>query len=201
MINVDIEIISVSDLGNHPAGIFGVEVLSPAECDEIIRRFSQKDCWEDARVATSDYPVSGEIRDDYRKAMNAGIDCDSKLGRKINQRLRQTMFPVLSEAWHTPIEAVHEISVVYYNRGGHFECHTDNDDDFQYRRHTIVIYLNDVKQGGETAFPDLDLQVQPRKGWAVAFPSGYLHRALPVTRGEKYVLTCWSWGEPPIQWI
>ena len=34
---------------------------------------------------------------------------------------------------------------------------------------TVLVYLNDVQQGGATAFPALNLQVQPRRGMALVF--------------------------------
>ena len=34
---------------------------------------------------------------------------------------------------------------------------------------TLVMYLNDVEEGGETYFPKLNLSVHPRKGMAVYF--------------------------------
>jgi prolyl 4-hydroxylase len=64
---------------------------------------------------------------------------------------------------------------------------------------TVLLYLNDVVQGGETSFPNLNLQVQPRQGMAlVFFPAtidGFLdplalHAALPAV-DTKYVSQIW----------
>ena len=65
---------------------------------------------------------------------------------------------------------------------------------------TIVMYLNDVEAGGGTLFPELGLEVAPRKGGAVFFtnvtPEGSpcplsLHGGSPVIAGVKYVATKW----------
>lgn len=65
---------------------------------------------------------------------------------------------------------------------------------------TIVMYLNDVEAGGGTLFPELGLEVAPRKGGAVFFtnvtPEGSpcrlsLHGGSPVISGVKYVATKW----------
>lgn len=66
---------------------------------------------------------------------------------------------------------------------------------------TVLIYLNDVPQGGATAFPTLNLQVQPRKGMAlVFFPAtvdglldrNALHAAQPAMEPfTKYVSQVW----------
>mmetsp|Transcript_6760 Transcript_6760/g.15405 ORF Transcript_6760/g.15405 Transcript_6760/m.15405 type:complete len:636 (-) Transcript_6760:316-2223(-) len=67
------------------------------------------------------------------------------------------------------------------------------------RTATVLVYLNDVPRGGSTAFPNLNLQVQPRRGMAlVFFPSTLdglldkmaLHAALPAV-DVKYVSQVW----------
>ncbi|MET0792401.1 MAG: 2OG-Fe(II) oxygenase [Polyangiaceae bacterium] len=65
---------------------------------------------------------------------------------------------------------------------------------------TLIAYLNDVDQGGETVFPKLGLTVLPQRGNAVYFEycnsqnqvdPHSLHSGNPVLRGEKWVLTKW----------
>ena len=64
---------------------------------------------------------------------------------------------------------------------------------------TVLVYLNNVPRGGATAFPNLNLEVQPRRGMAlVFFPSTLdglldkmaLHAALPAV-DVKYVSQVW----------
>eukprot|EP00579_Thalassiosira_antarctica_P010133 CAMPEP_0201918862 /NCGR_PEP_ID=MMETSP0903-20130614/7904_1 /ASSEMBLY_ACC=CAM_ASM_000552 /TAXON_ID=420261 /ORGANISM="Thalassiosira antarctica, Strain CCMP982" /LENGTH=589 /DNA_ID=CAMNT_0048455257 /DNA_START=29 /DNA_END=1798 /DNA_ORIENTATION=+ len=64
---------------------------------------------------------------------------------------------------------------------------------------TVLVYLNDVPRGGATAFPNLNIEVQPRRGMAlVFFPSTLdglmdkmaLHAALPAV-DVKYVSQIW----------
>ena len=61
------------------------------------------------------------------------------------------------------------------------------------RAFAYSIYLNDVKEGGETEFLHFSKRVQPKAGriviWPAAFP--YLHRGNPPLSGEKYILTSW----------
>lgn len=66
---------------------------------------------------------------------------------------------------------------------------------------TVLVYLNDVPQGGATQFPALNFQVQPRRGTAlVFFPAtvdglldrNALHAALPAVEPySKYVSQVW----------
>ena len=65
---------------------------------------------------------------------------------------------------------------------------------------TLIMYLNEVEQGGETAFPELGMRVVPKKGSAVYFEycnslgqldKHTLHAGLPVIKGEKWIATKW----------
>jgi prolyl 4-hydroxylase len=104
-----------------------------------------------------------------------------------------------------------ELQVVKYEKGGFFVPHFDpceGDDTFcermnrgaGHRKYTILIYLNDDFDGGETEFPVLGIKVKPEKGKAVIFRSvddeGNIipesrHGGNPVTRGEKWVCNKW----------
>eukprot|EP01095_Lingulamoeba_sp_RSL-Kostka_P001592 TRINITY_DN1228_c0_g1_i2.p1 TRINITY_DN1228_c0_g1~~TRINITY_DN1228_c0_g1_i2.p1 ORF type:complete len:323 (-),score=99.75 TRINITY_DN1228_c0_g1_i2:130-1098(-) len=68
------------------------------------------------------------------------------------------------------------------------------------RTATILMYLENTEEGGETLFPVLDVAVAPKKGRAVLFfshtPDAYLdptslHASLPVSKGIKYCCTKW----------
>ena len=70
---------------------------------------------------------------------------------------------------------------------------------------TALVYLNDDYEGGETDFPVLGAHWKGRKGEALLFwnvaPDGALdertlHAGLPVTRGEKWMLSQWIRGRP-----
>lgn len=70
---------------------------------------------------------------------------------------------------------------------------------------SLVIYLNDVPEGGETVFPEAALSVCARKGNAVYFEycdgAGQLdhltlHAGAPVIRGEKWAVTKWMRQRP-----
>jgi hypothetical protein len=71
------------------------------------------------------------------------------------------------------------LQVARYDEGQYFMEHEDGfplmtakQNRFQ-RLATILVYLNDVPEGGETRFPYLDLAIRPKKGTAVVFFPGY----------------------------
>lgn len=64
---------------------------------------------------------------------------------------------------------------------------------------TVLTYLNDVERGGHTAFPTLNLEIQPKKGMALVFfpatvdgllDKNALHAARPAV-DTKYVSQVW----------
>ena len=61
------------------------------------------------------------------------------------------------------------------------------------RAFAFSIYLNDVKEGGETEFLHFSKRVKPKKGriviWPASFP--YVHRGNSPLSNEKYILTSW----------
>lgn len=70
------------------------------------------------------------------------------------------------------------------------------------RQVSVVAYLNDVAQGGETVFESLDVSQRCEKGSMLFFPSNYLyhHSARPPESNEKAVVVTWlhfgNNGEP-----
>ena len=74
-----------------------------------------------------------------------------------------------------------------------YDFHYDGDWEY-YRTVSMLIYLNPSEySGGETEFKYFDLKVKPSKPSIVIFPSNYsyLHAALPVTDGEKFIIVSW----------
>jgi hypothetical protein len=56
-----------------------------------------------------------------------------------------------------------------------------------------MIYLNDVKEGGETEFLYQSVRVSPKKGTLVIWPAAFthVHRGNPPLSGTKYIMTSW----------
>lgn len=72
-----------------------------------------------------------------------------------------------------------------------FQPHFDSIYDKADRYLVFLWYLNDVAEGGETRFTDLDLNVQARKGRLLMFPPYwmYQHAGMPARSNSKYILS------------
>ncbi|GAB4115478.1 MAG: hypothetical protein Tsb0027_05800 [Wenzhouxiangellaceae bacterium] len=72
-----------------------------------------------------------------------------------------------------------------------FEVHFDSLLSVSDRYLVLLWYLNDVKEGGETVFVDLDISVKPKKGRFLIFPPYWLfrHKACIPVSDDKYILS------------
>ena len=73
-----------------------------------------------------------------------------------------------------------------------------NDDQVIRRIMAWTLYLNDIKEGGETEFLLQSKRTNPKQGTVCIFPAGYthIHRGNPPLSGEKYITTGWVSFEP-----
>lgn len=117
----------------------------------------------------------------------------------------------ISALMNRPVENGEGLQVLHYGPGGQYPPHFDfliprNTPSREsiarsgQRVSTLIVYLNDVPEGGETVFPAIGLSVSPRRGNAVYFEytnsrsqvdPRSLHAGAPVTQGEKWVVTKW----------
>ena len=122
------------------------------------------------------------------------------------------IFERLSKQFKFDLKNVEDLQVVRYTPGGFYNDHhdscCDNNDhcrDFAkksgQRVLTILMYLNDEFEGGNTNFPNLSLNLKADKYGGIVFhplelggsrchPNS-LHKGTPVTEGVKYICNIW----------
>jgi hypothetical protein len=85
-------------------------------------------------------------------------------------------------------------------RAESFQLHFDSIYSVSNRYLVLLWYLNDVSDGGETHFPQLDLAVKPARGRLLVFPPYwmYQHEGVPPRSGDKFILSTYLlFGETP----
>lgn len=113
-----------------------------------------------------------------------------------------------------PVENGEGLQVLHYTPGTEYKPHYDYFDPAQpgtstilkrggQRVGTLVMYLAEPEKGGGTVFPDVHMEVAPKRGNAVFFsyerphPSTKtLHGGSPVLAGEKWIATKWLRERP-----
>ncbi|KAF8822567.1 oxidoreductase, 2OG-Fe(II) oxygenase family protein [Cardiosporidium cionae] len=96
---------------------------------------------------------------------------------------------------HMDVSHLEPLVVVKYDKGQYFKEHHDG----KFRPVTVLIYLNEVEEGGETQFLRLGIKVLPSCGsaltWRNCDESGeadlnLLHEGLPPIKGVKWAVNC-----------
>ncbi|MCM3213224.1 2OG-Fe(II) oxygenase [Niallia taxi] len=167
-------------------------VLSDQECNKLIE-FS-KDNLKRSKISSSG---EGEVNDIRTSSSMFFQGNENDILEKLEKRISAIMC--------VPIEHAEGIQILKYTPGQEYKAHFDFFNSASKaaknnRISTLVIYLNDVEEGGETYFPKLNLSISPKKGSAVYFEYFYnnedlneltLHGGAPVIKGEKWVATQW----------
>lgn len=194
-------------LSDGPAILAIDGFLPPAVCDWMIRRAEA--LVEPALVYDPD--TGSGRRESVRTNTAARFDLqhmDVVLALVRERIARAAGLPVPGLEW---------TQVLHYEVGQTFDWHVDWLDpatpgyaaDLAARGQriaTLLVFLNDDFEGGETAFEAGSIRHRGRKGdallWANTLPDGSVdrrtrHAGLPPTKGEKWVLSQWLRGRAP----
>lgn len=170
------------------------DFLSAEECD----LFLEKD-FNFNRSLSYNFDESKSIESSYRTSSTCMIYNDDF----VRDRACSIFSRFLEET--ITVENIESPQIQRYNPGEFYKPHNDF---FNYpnnqkidndRIASILIYLNDNFEQGETEFPLLEKIVTPVKGSALFFKYNYdfdtnyltFHSGLPVSKGTKYVITLW----------
>lgn len=168
--------------------------LSASDCDKLIEYVEKASCLERSEVKEET-----SVKSKSRTSSTCFVSDDqSPVASAFRAQVERL----------TGIPRAHfeDVQVVKYLPGQKYEAHYDvNKDDprDEIRQVTVLVYLNDDFEGGETEFPEAKVKVKPEKGMAVVWENVdatgkvlpcALHAALPVKRGVKYACTVWVRG-------
>lgn len=168
------------DLGN---GIFSVEsFLTVEECNQLIRESEEKG-YQEAKINTS----FGEqdlktVRNNERILFD-----DYDLAKSLFEKLKP-LLPAEIDFWK-PSGLNEKFRFYRYSGQQYFKWHVDGSfkrDYFEVSKLTVLFYLNDDYEGGETEFEGFS--VTPKTGMLLIFPHKLRHQGAPLLQGTKYVL-------------
>ena len=176
------------------------DLLSAEECARLIH-------WSAGKLKRSEVVDrdSGGLQVSHVRT-SAGTHFD-RGENAVVQRLEQRIAALTG----VPVEHGEPLQILHYQVGGEYQPHHDYFDPRDagspahlacggQRIGSIVMYLNDVPEGGDTVFPTLELSVKPQRGNGIYFEycneageldTRCLHGGAPVVRGEKWVATKW----------
>ena len=67
----------------------------------------------------------------------------------------------------------------------------------KYRTYSAIFYINDDYDGGEIYFPNWDIEIKPKAGSLVIFPSNdeYVHGVKEIKNLNRYSIAIWYAGQ------
>ncbi len=174
-----------------PPGLFILpNVFSHTEAKTLIDLSESKD-YQAAMVKTSQ---GAKLMTQIRKNQRQEID-DATLSVQVLARLRHQALSVSGDnrQLHQVLHDCCNINPAWryyrYDTGDYFKWHRDGRIQGKHGSHslyTVLIYLNQGYQGGQTCFRTY--QVQAETGMAVIFHQSLLHQGAELVSGSKYVL-------------
>ncbi len=183
---------------NNPRVVVFGGLLADEECDALIE-FAKPRLARSLTVATK---TGGEEVNADRTSNGMFFQRgENELIRRIEDRIGRLV--------NWPVENGEGLQVLHYKPGTEYKPHYDYFDPSEpgtptilkrggQRVATLIMYLGEPLKGGGTSFPDVHLEVAPKRGNAVFFsyerahPSTKsLHGGAPVIAGEKWIATKW----------
>lgn len=141
--------------------------------------------------------------DAARKSRRDATIDDGDLEQEIIACIARRVLPEVSKAFHYRATRFERPKLVAYSAedAGHFAAHRDNTaPDTAHRRFALTLNLNTgAYEGGELEFPEYGRKrgYAPPAGGAIVFSCSHAHRVTPVTRGERYAVISFLYGEDP----
>jgi predicted 2-oxoglutarate/Fe(II)-dependent dioxygenase YbiX/peroxiredoxin len=174
-------------------------LIQPTLADELIA------AWQD------DNSDSGYMRSDASGKRIGYIDYGRKRRRdhfvphgsalyhRITDLVVRRVLPPMRHAFHYKVTRVERFAVACYDSegGGYFKRHRDYQGPNSYRAFAMTVNLNpEAYDGGDLWFPEFGTRrYRTRAGEAIIFSGALMHEALPVTRGRRFALLSFFYGE------
>lgn len=183
--------------------------LSKKLCNELIDWFTNSNkrkkegrvVLRDAETFDFDSKNAERKVSDYRKAKSLYFAKNGDIAKKFNKKLCKIL--------NVEVEYLENWIFVKYEEGGEYKEHPDYVDEERafaendkkifggLRLKTVLIYLNEDFEEGETWFPNIELKIKPETGKLVIWenvlsnlkPNKFsIHAGLPVKKGNKYAI-------------
>lgn len=182
----------------EPDAIYYENVLSNAECDYLVRTARKRL----VRSEVVDHETGGGVQHPIRTSSGMSF---SRFENKVIESIENRLAHLLQ--W--PVRKSEPLALLCYKPGEYYNEHFDYFDYFTKgseihranggnRVATLILYLSDCAQGGETLLADVGLEALPKKGSAFffAYPNPHSssltrHAGRPPGKGVKWIATRW----------
>ena len=171
--------------------------LTDEECDECIEWFwNNENLHQDGR--TYGYDDTGDRRNVVDKNVKSNTQVHPRPEHSVSRFCEKIMqkYKKYCEIRPYPLGqpmclTAFSIRIYYQNNGWFIEHQDQGQGPNSQRQFGIVLYLNDVEEGGMTYFNELAVGIKAEKGKMLIFPANYLfrHEGQKPISGDKYAIT------------
>jgi predicted 2-oxoglutarate/Fe(II)-dependent dioxygenase YbiX/peroxiredoxin len=189
----------------NPPAVIGMQapalvvpnVVDPDHCRRLIALWERSAKLENA-VSSASQDARNNSKSKIRSdayLMLGSPECNELLGV-----LRRRLLPEVAKAFNFTATRTEHFRVGCYDaaQGGFFAPHRDDTQGITaHRRFALTLNLNSGDyEGGYLRLPEYGPQLYaPAAGGAVVFSCSVLHVVTPVTRGRRFVVVGFLWGE------
>lgn len=169
--------------------------ITKEDCDVLIELIKKEN--QPSLVAED---TEKAVSSNYRTSSTCYLPHSDKTVQKVLNKIAMTI--------GCSVERIEDLQGQLYKKGQEFKEHYDWFDEDSYKHYcmssgnrtdTLMIYLNEDVEGGETEFQNLGLKYNPVTGKALWWKNmidgktndAVLHSGNPIISGEKYILTAW----------
>jgi len=169
-------------------------------CKKTTRFFDHNNSYNSNIATNEGWGVQKEMRNSKEITLYWGEGEDGDLCRE----LYSVIYPLVDEYFDKYVQLFADTGPTHYEEAhilryepntGYYNFHFDTrGEGIDNRLVTIIMYLNDVEEGGETEFEYIDINpIRPRRGDVVIFPSGatHTHRGNMPLSNAKYICVFW----------
>jgi hypothetical protein len=169
-------------------------------CQNLITLFESRPSME-GEIASVDHTGMPQSRVDHTKKRRRDVPISptDDIYPMLRDSLLRRCAPQIARAFHATISHIDRLLIARYDEtGGWFRRHRDNmGEHVAFREFAISVNLNTEEyQGGHLLFPEYnDHRYSPPTGGGLIFSASLLHEATAVTRGTRYVLLTFFYGD------
>ncbi|MEE8334739.1 MAG: 2OG-Fe(II) oxygenase [Alphaproteobacteria bacterium] len=190
-------------IARHPPVLIVPNVLSRKDCEHLIGIYNFQgnvmvEPGHGSKNMTTDYKMRIDDYDREDRVDHWVINPETT--NFVTNRLRARLFPEIEKAFHYKITRHERYRIGSYSgeRRGEAHGHRDNTEEIvAHRRFAASVNLNSEQfEGGELRFPEYGGHLyRPETGAAIVFSSSMLHEAMHVTKGQRFVLLSFLFGD------
>jgi hypothetical protein len=168
-----------------PPEICTFRALSDEDCDTVLRKVAELR-WYNSMIAR-DHDTTYDTEAAVRNSLSLHPAEFLAHFPGLHDRLAETAIPKIRDHFQTEFARLDGLHLIRYPEGGYFAVHTDKSPRFPNRLYSLICYIDDDYEGGETAFPSLQVMVKGRRGWGLIFPADLVHSGMPIASGAKTI--------------